>query len=124
MRTLSILLLFTFVLVGCNKSTGGGADYSDVDILGYWDGKVRFEGKDYNVSVNIPNQKDYKFYVGGYLDDDGTYIRSGNSITLTSNGNKKVVGTATLTGQNTARVVLNKNSAYPGTYECTRRTQK
>jgi hypothetical protein len=117
----TIIIMLVLAFTGCDSSGGSGEDYSDVDIIGYWDSEVTFDGVNYKVYVHIPNETDYKFYIGGYLDDSGTYTRKGNSITLITDYNDKIVGKATLTSPNTARVVLNQNSEYPGTYNCTRR---
>ncbi|MCL2127000.1 MAG: hypothetical protein FWH38_10720 [Treponema sp.] len=115
---------------GCDNGaadSGGPVEYSGetVNIINsIWDGSVWFEGNRYAVRVNIPDSSSYSFYINNVLDDTGTYVRKNNTATLTStHGYTKgqVIGTAVLTGPDTAVITNYANTGRAGSYTVTRR---
>lgn len=122
--------LLVSLFISCD-SGGGGSSLTEYDkeyvniINSYWDGAVRYKGDEYSVSLNIPDDSRYIFYIGGYVDDRGTYERDYNTATLVSDYSKGIViGKATITDPNTVYVSLNNNSGYPGAKGTVKRRKK
>ena len=114
-NTIKLFLIVTVGLVigisGCSNSTNSGpAEYTGgmVNVIGSsWVGNVQ----GFAVTISISNGFNWVLTVpkASWYDDSGTYIRggsAGNIATLTSDYYKTVVGTATLTSENTMVVQL------------------
>lgn len=104
---------------GGNNNSGGGSPY-----VGTWIGYV--QGAQATVTISAGNTWSISV-PGGDFSDSGSYTGAGSVATLTSNnGGGSVVGTATAIANvdgtiTTINLVLNQNSAAPGTYTLTKR---
>ncbi|MDR2617425.1 MAG: fibronectin type III domain-containing protein [Treponema sp.] len=95
------------------SSSGGGT----ATVTGVWKGTVSDDTATYTVTVNVTPGKWSLFVLSTSITDSGTYELDGNTATLQDGG--VTVGTAAISG-NTMTLVLNNNSAYPGTYSLTK----
>jgi hypothetical protein len=103
---------------GGNNNSGGGSPF-----VGTWIGYV--QGAQATVIISAGNTWSISVPAGGFY-DSGSYSGVGSVATLTSNNiGGDVVGTATAIANvngtiTTINLVLNQNSASPGTYTLTK----
>ena len=124
------LMFISLAFTGCPSGGGGGGGITDnfpfVDEGGMWKTNVSvwISGVRYNSDVyfNINSAgKTWSMNVveDSYYNDSGTYVRDRDRATLTSHFGGDV-GTATITGEDTISIVLNRTTEFPGTYTITR----
>ena len=108
--------------MGCQTDDDGGGG-SVSPFVGTWVGTV--QGAPATVVISAGNTWSISVPAGGFF-DSGSYSGAGSVATLTSNNSGgAVVGTATAIANvngtiTTINLVLNQNSAAPGTYTLTK----
>ena len=116
----SIILVFGLVFFGCDNestSTPSQPHNNDAgDFAGTWQGLVM----GYTATVQISNSGWTINVPLVPFTDTGSFNRIDNTATLYSSTNGKNVGTATATSHSSIQIVLNGNSAAPGSYTMTR----
>ncbi|MCL2066823.1 MAG: hypothetical protein FWG99_05105 [Treponema sp.] len=126
------LMFISLALTGCPSGGGGGGEgpitdnFPHVNETGTWKTNVtkRVDGGTYNTDVYFTINSAGKTWnmivmIDNYYNDSGTYVRDRDRATLTSHFGGDV-GTATITGEDTIRITLNKTTEFPGTYTITR----
>ena len=115
---LVIVLVCGMVAISCdNGSTSAPYNNDAGELAGTWNGTVM----GYTATVTVSNSGWILSIPSLSYADTGSFHRNGNSAILYSSSNgKNVVGTANIINSNSVQLVLNNNSAAPGTYTLTR----
>ncbi|MDR2448154.1 MAG: hypothetical protein LBD58_12855 [Treponema sp.] len=127
---IALILSLGLVFWGCGKNT---SNYKDVlsnknNLSGSWSGSI--QGNNMIVVVADYEGISSPFGLGGWLSyipeienvDTGTFAMvDGVTVSLYSNkSGARIIGTASISDDNTLSLILNKNSIAAGTYTLTR----